>query len=149
METKFQTALKEFKNEKLKSVKLLDSSESKVTVAEVLSTEPTIIISESNGNESNLDLSRTDKDSMSNDSVIQNNKTNTTDDKPFGQTAEMAKNLQTPNLANILDIKKRIYQLAGDQKTTDEYLIEIIYSKVKSSSKPFTYSFVLIIYLCI
>ena len=148
IETKFQTALKEFQNEKLKSEKPLD--ESKVTVAEVLSTEPSIIISESNGNGTNLDLSQTDKKaSVSNDSVIRNDKTNATNDKPFGQTAEMAGKVQTPNLAKILDIKKMIYQLAGDQKITDEYLIEIIYSKVKSSSKPFTYSFFLIIYLYI
>ena len=148
IETKFQTALKEFQNEKIKSEKLLDTSESKITVAEVHSTEPSTIISESNG--TNLDLTRTEKKaSVSNDSVIRNDKTNTTNEKPFGQTAEMAKKVQTPNLAKILDIKKMIYQLAGDQKITDEYLIEIIYSKVKSSSKPFTYSFVLTIYLYI
>ena len=148
IETKFQTALKEFQNEKIKSEKLLDSSESKITVAEALSTEPSTIISESNG--TNLDLSRTEKKaSVSNDSVIRNDKTNPTNDKPFGQTAEMAKKVQAPNLAKIMDIKKMIYQLAGDQKITDEYLIEIIYSKVKSSSKPFTYSFVLTIYLYI
>ena len=68
----------------------------------------------------------------------------------YGQTAKETKNLQTPNLAKILDIKKMIYQLAGDQKITDEYLIEIIYSKVKSSStEPFSYSLVFIIYLFI
>ena len=148
IETKFQTALKEFQNEKLKSEKPLD--ESKVTVAEVLSTEPSIIISESNRNDTNLELSKTDKKaSVSTDSFIRNDKANATNDKPFGQTAEMVKKVQTSNLAKILDIKKMIYQLAGDQKITDEYLIEIIYSKVKSSSKPFTYSFVLIIYLYI
>ena len=148
LETKFQTALEEFQNEKFESEKPLDSSE--ITVAEPLATEPSILISESN--RTHLDSVKDDKEaSESNDSIIQNNITSyETDDKPSGQTAKEAENLQTPNLAKILDIKKMIYQLAGDQKITDEYLIEIIYSKVKSSStKPFSYSLVFIIYLFI
>ena len=49
VETKFQTALKEFQNEKLKSE--IDPIESKITIAEVLATEPTILISESKRND--------------------------------------------------------------------------------------------------
>ena len=147
LETKFQTALEEFQNEKLESEKPLDSSE--ITVAEPLATEPSILISESN--RTHLDSLKNEKEtSESNDSIIQNNITSHESEKPSGQTAKEAKNLQTPNLAKIFDIKKMIYQLAGDQKVTDEYLIEIIYSKVKSSStEPFSYPFAFIIYLFI
>ena len=150
LETKFQTALEEFQNEKLESEKPLDSSE--ITVAEPLATEPSILISESN--RTHLDSLKNEKEtSETNDSIIQNNITSyETNDKPSGQTADRkeAKNLQTPNLAKIFDIKKMIYQLAGDQKVTDEYLIEIIYSKVKSAStEPLTYPFFFIIYLFI
>ena len=149
LETKFQTALEEFQNEKFESEKPLGSSE--ITVAEPLATESSILISESNRNETHLASLKNDKASELNDSNIQNNLTSyETNEKPYGQTAIEATNLQTPNLAKILDIKKMIYQLAGDQKLTDEYLIEIIYSKVKSSStERFSYSFAFIIYLFI
>ena len=49
VETKFQTALKEFQNEKLKSE--IDPSESKITIAEVVATQPTNSISESKRND--------------------------------------------------------------------------------------------------
>ena len=72
LETKFQTALEEFQNEKFESEKPLDSSE--ITVAEPLATEPSILISESNRNDTQLDLLKNDEEaSESNDSIIQNN----------------------------------------------------------------------------
>ena len=82
LETKFQTALEEFQNEKLESEKPLDSSE--ITVAEPLATEPSILISESN--RTHLDSFKNDKEaSESNDSIIQSNNTShESDEKPYG-----------------------------------------------------------------
>ena len=145
---KFQNALEQFQKEELKileSEKTYDPSE--ITVAEILSTEPTGQMSETIlNNASRISESRTivsleDSSDQSNDPMLDLTKPN--ENRPV-----MKQTQKESKLAKISAIRSSIYQLAGDQQISDEYLIEIIYSKVKSSVLDehciFSFSFILL-----
>ena len=144
---KFQTALEQFQKEELQileSEKAYDPSE--ITVAEILSTEPTGQLSEENLNDtSQTSKSRTvesleDSSEQSNDPMLDLTKLN--ENRPLKRQSQ-----NESKLAKISAIRSLIYQLAGDQQISDEYLIEIIYSKVKSSVRKlciFAFSFILL-----
>ena len=133
-ENQFQTALKEFQIEKneIQDEEVPDSSE--ITVPKILATEPTAQISGKEQNESGKQPTQSSIDvvdglnDLANEPLLL-----TTMSNNVRPPRKINKIDSTSRLAKISTIKKLIYQLAGDQQISDEYLIEIIYSRVKSS----------------
>ena len=130
-ENQFQTALKEFQIEKneIQDEEVPDSSE--ITVAKILATEPTAQISGKEQNESGKQPTQSSSDAV--DDLATEPLLLTTMSNNVRPPRKINKIDSTSRLAKISTIKKLIYQLAGDQQISDEYLIEIIYSRVKSS----------------
>ena len=132
-ENQFQTALKEFQIEKneIQDEKSEEPDSSEITVAKILATEPTAQISGNEQNESSKQPIQSSRDVV--DDLVTEPLLLTTMSNNVRPPRKINKIDSTSRLAKISTIKKLIYQLAGDQQISDEYLIEIIYSRVKSS----------------
>ena len=132
-ENQFQTALKEFQIEKneIQDEKSEEPDSSEITVAKILATEPTAQISGNEQNESSKQPIQSSSDVV--DDLVTEPLLLTTMSNNVRPPRKINKIDSTSRLAKISTIKKLIYQLAGDQQISDEYLIEIIYSRVKSS----------------